>query len=162
MTDTTNTNAEPDSFRVRATPSHLILHVSDTDTTVRFYQQLFGAEATDDHSFSSPSLDAIFGRPGVRIRSTFIDAAGYRLHTIETLDEPRPRRVLDPATPPQIGVSGLSFAVEDLDALHERATAAGLEPTPIYEFSHDQLDHTARMFFLRDPDSVRLELIAAR
>ena len=66
----------PESLGRSATPSHLILHVSDTSATVRFYQSLFGVTATDDHSFGSPSLDAIFGRTDVRIRSTFIDVFG--------------------------------------------------------------------------------------
>jgi catechol 2,3-dioxygenase-like lactoylglutathione lyase family enzyme len=149
----------PESLGRSATPSHLILHVSDTSATVRFYQSLFGVTATDDHSFGSPSLDAIFGRTDVRIRSTFIDVFGYRLHTIETLDVARPPRA-EPSVE-DLGLSGLSFAVPDLDHLHDRATAGGLNPTPIYEFSHEELDHVARMFFLADPDYVRLELIAA-
>jgi catechol 2,3-dioxygenase-like lactoylglutathione lyase family enzyme len=62
-------------------PSHLIVHVSDTDETIAFYQSFLEASVTDDHTFSAASLDAIFGRTGVVIRSTFLDAAGYRLHT---------------------------------------------------------------------------------
>jgi catechol 2,3-dioxygenase-like lactoylglutathione lyase family enzyme len=147
-----------DASTITATPSHLILHVSSTDDTIAFYREVFGAKATDDHTFSDPSLDAIFGRAGVVIRSTFLVAGGYRIHTIETLDEARPRRP-EATGPPGLGLTGLSFEVDGLDRVHERTAAAGLGPTPIYEFHTDLMDHTARMFFLRDPDGIRLELI---
>jgi catechol 2,3-dioxygenase-like lactoylglutathione lyase family enzyme len=144
--------------RLDAKPSHLILHVSSTDDTIAFYRSVFDCNVTDDHTFSAPSLDAIFGRTGVVIRSTFITAGGYRIHTIETLDVARPRRA-QPTGPPGLGLTGLSFEVTGLDSLHRRTTDAGLAPTPIYEFNTELMDHTARMFFLRDPDGIRLELI---
>jgi catechol 2,3-dioxygenase-like lactoylglutathione lyase family enzyme len=143
---------------VKAKPSHLIVHVSNTDETIAFYKALFDAEVTDDHTFSAPSLDAIFGREGVVIRSTFIDAAGYRLHTIETIDVSRPRPQPD-TNRTAIGVTGLSFEVTNLEALRRQAEDAGLGPTPIYDFRTELMDHTARMFFVRDPDHNGIELI---
>jgi catechol 2,3-dioxygenase-like lactoylglutathione lyase family enzyme len=148
----------PDPADVGAKPSHLIVHVSNTDETIAFYKALFDAEVTDDHTFSAPSLDAIFGRSGVVIRSTFIDAAGYRLHTIETLDVSRPRPEPD-VDRTAIGITGLSFEVTNLEALRAQAEAAGLRPTPIYDFKTELMDHTARMFFVRDPDHNGIELI---
>jgi catechol 2,3-dioxygenase-like lactoylglutathione lyase family enzyme len=147
-----------EQVEVGAKPSHLIVHVSNTDETIAFYKALFDADVTDDHTFSAPSLDAIFGRNGVIIRSMFIDAAGYRLHTIETLDVSRPRPQPD-TNRTSIGVTGLSFEVSNLEALRRQADAAGLQPTPIYDFKTDLMDHTARMFFVRDPDHNGIELI---
>jgi catechol 2,3-dioxygenase-like lactoylglutathione lyase family enzyme len=144
--------------RFAAKPSHLIFHVSDTDETIAFYRAFLEASVSADHTFSAPSLDAIFGRPGVVIRSTFIDAAGYRLHTIETLDMPR-RRVEIATDRSALGVTGVSFAVSDLDGLRQRAMLAGLGPTPMYDFKTELMDHTARMFFVRDPDGINLELV---
>jgi catechol 2,3-dioxygenase-like lactoylglutathione lyase family enzyme len=140
------------------TPSHLIFHVAATDDTIAFYQSFLEASVSDDHTFSAPSLDAIFGRSGVVIRSTFIDAAGYRLHTIETLDVPRTRAPVD-TDRTALGVTGLSFAVADLDTLWQRAVEADLAPTEIHEFKTELMDHKARMFFVRDPDGVNLELV---
>jgi catechol 2,3-dioxygenase-like lactoylglutathione lyase family enzyme len=54
-------------------------------------------------------------------------------------------------------LSGISFHVPDLDAAHARATAEGREPTEIYTFS--ELDEPVRMFFLEDPDGLRVEMI---
>jgi catechol 2,3-dioxygenase-like lactoylglutathione lyase family enzyme len=143
--------------RSTAKPSHLIFHVSDTDETIAFYRSFLEASVADDHTFSAPSLDAIFGRPGVVIRSTFLDAAGYRLHTIETLDVPRSRAAVD-TDRSALGVTGLSFEVTDLDGLRQRAVDAGLGPTEIHDFKTELMDHRARMFFVRDPDGINLEL----
>lgn len=141
-----------------AKPSHLIFHVAATDDTIAFYQSFLDASVSDDHTFSAPSLDALFGRSGVVIRSTFIDAAGYRLHTIETLDVPRTRAPGD-TDRAALGVTGLSFGVADLDTLRQRAVDAHLAPTEIHEFKTELMDHKARMFFVRDPDGVNLELV---
>jgi catechol 2,3-dioxygenase-like lactoylglutathione lyase family enzyme len=139
------------------TPSHLIHNVSDTDATIRFYKALFGSDATDDMEIATPALDSMFGRKGVRIRSTFIDAGGYRLHTIETLDKPRAAGAGGASS--FTGISGLSWRVADLDAFHAAATEAGFRPTQIYSFDLDTPEHSARMFFIDDPDGVRCELV---
>ena len=136
-------------------PSHLIYHVADTDRTIHFYNQIFGAVAQDDMELATPELDAMFGRTGVRIRSTFINAGGYRLHTIEQLDQPVP--AADRITPFR-GLTGLSFTVEDLEAVRETALAAGFTPTEVYSFDLDPA-HSARMFFLSDPDGVGCEMV---
>jgi catechol 2,3-dioxygenase-like lactoylglutathione lyase family enzyme len=145
---------------VKITPSHLILNVADTDATIRFYGGLFGAEATDDMEIASPALDAMFGRAGVRIRSTFIDVGGYRLHTIETLDRTRGSAGGHGGAAAFTGISGLSFSVDDLEAFHAAAKAAGFEPTDIYNVDLDTPEHSASMFFVEDPDGVRCELVA--
>ncbi|HPG25994.1 MAG: VOC family protein [Spirochaetaceae bacterium] len=136
--------------------SHLILHVADTDATIDFWCRSLGGVLESDEELEAPALDAIFGRSGVRIRDTFIAIAGLRLHTIETLDVPRTRASLAPFEKP-IGLSGLSFRVDDLDAAHARAQADGRSPTEIHAF--DDLDHPVRMFFVEDPNGLRIEMI---
>ena len=136
--------------------SHLILHCGDTDATIDFWCQGLGGELEQDEELASPALDAIFGREGVRIRDTFINVAGTRIHTIETLDEARTRKPAELFEKP-LGLSGLSFRVPSLDAAHARATAEGRNPTEIYSFS--ELEDPVRMFFLEDPDGLRVEII---
>ena len=136
--------------------SHLILHCADTDATIDFWCKGLGGELEQDEELASPALDAIFGREGVRIRDTFILVGGTRIHTIETLDEKRTREPLGPFEKP-LGLSGLSFRVPDLDVAHARATSEGRNPTEIYSFS--ELEEPVRMFFLEDPDGLRVEMI---
>jgi catechol 2,3-dioxygenase-like lactoylglutathione lyase family enzyme len=136
--------------------SHLILHCADTDATIDFWCNGLGGELEQDEELASPALDAIFGRSGVRIRDTFIRVGGIRIHTIETLDVRRSRVATAPFEKP-LGLSGLSFHVADLDAAHARATAEGRAPTEIYSFS--ELEEPVRMFFLEDPDGLRVEML---
>lgn len=136
--------------------SHLIVHVADTEATLDFWCRGLGGELESDEELAAPALDGIFGRSGVRIRDTFIRVGGVRLHTIETLDVPRrhePRG--GPGIP--LGLGGLSFRVADFDAAHARAKEEGRSPTEIIEFP--DLDPPVRMFFLEDPDGLRVEMI---
>jgi catechol 2,3-dioxygenase-like lactoylglutathione lyase family enzyme len=55
------------------------------------------------------------------------------------------------------GIDGLSFAVPDIESAHARAAAEGLRPTPIYDFT--AIETPCRMFFLDDPDGIRVEMI---
>lgn len=136
--------------------SHLILHCADTDATLDFWCKGLGGELEQDEELASPALDAIFGREGVRIRDTFIRIGDVRIHTIETLDQKRVRPPVGPFEKP-LGLSGLSLRVPDLDGAHARATAEGRSPTEIYDF--EELTPPVRMFFLEDPDGLRVEMI---
>ena len=143
------------SHEVLSTTSHLIVHVADTDASIDFWCRGLGGVLESDEEMSAPALDAIFGRTGVRIRDTFIRVAGTRLHTIETLDVPRRRGEASAIQP--LGLTGISFRVPDLDAAHARAGEEGRAPTEIYVFT--EIETPVRMFFLEDPDGIRVEMI---
>jgi catechol 2,3-dioxygenase-like lactoylglutathione lyase family enzyme len=134
--------------------SHLIVYVADTDAAIAFWVKGMGGVLEQDEELAAPALDAIFGRKGVRIRDTFIRVGGVRLHTIEPLDvrPPSVRR-----TPRSGGIEGLSFEVPDIDSAHARAAAEGLRPTAIFDFTAPP--KPCRMFFLDDPDGIRVEMI---
>lgn len=135
--------------------SHLFMGVSDTDATIRFWCEHMGATLESDEILSSPALDQIYGRKGARIRDTFIRAGGLRLHTIEVLDV----RVASGTrgAPGDLGIRGISFRVPDLEAFHRRLTESQLNPTPIYRFS--EIETPVNMFFVEDPDGIRIEVI---
>lgn len=141
------------------TTSHLIVHVADTETTIDFWCSRLGGELESDEILADPALDAMFGRRGVRIRNTFLRIGGLRLHTIEALDVPRQSPAAD-AGAPAPGIGGVSFLVPDIERARENALSEGLEPTEIYEFS--DLPEPVRMFFLEDPNRIRVELMASQ
>jgi catechol 2,3-dioxygenase-like lactoylglutathione lyase family enzyme len=134
--------------------SHLIVYVADTDATIAFWCKGLGARLEQDEELAAPALDALFGRVGVRIRDTFIAIGGLRLHTIQPLDVPSDHPPRAPRAP---GISGLSLEVSDIEAARARVAAEGLRPTPIYDF--DAVAVPCRMFFLDDPDGIRVEMI---
>jgi len=134
--------------------SHLIVYVADTDASIAFWCKAMGGVLEQDGELEAPALDAMMGRKGVRIRDTFIRIGGVRLHTIEPLDVRAggPRKPMRSA-----GIDGLSFEVKDIESAHARATAEGLRPTPVYDFT--EIETPCRMFFLDDPDGIRVEMI---
>lgn len=135
--------------------SHLFIGVSDTDATIRFWCGHMGGTLESDEILSSPALDQIYGRQGARIRDTFIRVGGIRLHTIEVLDV----RVAAEArgSPGDLGLRGISFRVSDFEATHRKLAESRLNPTPIYRF--DEIETPVNMFFVEDPDGVRVEVI---
>ena len=137
--------------------SYLFVHVTNTDATIEFWCKGLGGELESDEELAAPALDAMFEREGVRIRDTFIQIGGVRLHTIETLDVPR--TFVPPSEKYALGIGGISFRVADLEASHARAEAESRDPTPIFEFS--DLEEPVKMFFLNDPDGIRVEMIGA-
>ena len=136
------------------TASHLIVYVADTEASIAFWCKGMGGVLEHDEELDAPALDAIFGRKGVRIRDTFIRIGGVRLHTIQPLDvrAHAPRKPMRAA-----GIDGVSFEVPGIESAHARAAAAGLRPTPIYDFK--AVATPCRMFFLDDPDGIRVEMI---
>ena len=138
--------------------SHLFMHVADTEATITFWCEGLGGTLEQDEELEAAALDAMFGREGVRIRDTFIRVGGIRLHTIETLDVKREHDAA-PAERYALGLSGISFHVPDLDAAHAKAEQRGMSPTPVFAFS--EIESPVRMFFLEDPDGIRVEMIEA-
>ena len=140
--------------------SHLIVRVVDTEATLAFWVKGLGAALESDEELEAPALDAIFGRTGVKIRDTFIRYSGIRLHTIEMLDVPRERPAVAVDPQSSLGIGGLAFHVPDIEKSRTEAENRGLKPTPIYDF--DDLATPVRMYFLGDPDGIRLEMIEER
>lgn len=62
-----------------------------------------------------------------------------------------------PSSEKPLGLTGLSFRVPDFDRAHAKAQEEGRVPTEIYTF--DELESPVRMFFLEDPDGLRVEMI---
>lgn len=138
--------------------SHLFMGVTDTDATIRFWCEHMGGTLESDEILSSPALDQIYGRQGVRIRDTFIRVGGIRLHTIEVLDVGVAAGVR--GSPGDLGLRGISFHVSDLEATHRKLSENQLNPTPIYRFA--EIETPVNMFFVEDPDGVRVEIIEWR
>ena len=150
----TKPDLPPLTSGMQVSPSHLILNVADTDATIRFYRGIFGAGVERDMEIESPALDAMFGRKGVRIRSTFIDVGGYRLHTIESLDvaahvtagEHGTHRTVVRRARPRSGPP----------TRHRRRLRSPRRATTSTSATQR---FNAKMFFIADPDGVGCELV---
>ena len=102
--------------------------------------------------------DAIVGLSGVRMRYAELELGGGQLleviEYVTPLGTPLAQRPCDP------GASHLALRVEDVDALRERLSAAGVpvagRPTTI---SAPGAWHGARCVYVEDPDGRSVELI---
>ncbi len=120
---------------------HTCYRVLDLDRSIDFYTNKLGLELVRKSPAGSDATNAFFAVPG----------------------DPEPRLELtlnhDHREPYEIGTgySHVAFAVEDLDALSERLEEAGgvdFESKP-----HAMGGSGTRLFFVKDPDGYRIELL---
>ena len=139
--------------------SHAGICVSDLNRAVRFYCDGLGFDLAERFELDSTMMHGLertleAGEP-VSITSQFIQKDGTR---IELLAYTSPGTVGAPsATRRQLGLTHLSFYVDDVDEAGKR----------LVEFGGQVLDDTRtsagiEMLFLADPDGTRVELMAPR
>jgi lactoylglutathione lyase len=119
---------------------HMMIRVLDLDRSVGFYKQALGLDVADRYDFESFTL--------VYLRNAEAD-----FEVELTLNKGRSElyNLGD-------GYGHVAFCVDDLDAEHARMTAAGVNPNPIKELSHES-GLTARFFFIQDPDGYKIEVL---
>jgi catechol 2,3-dioxygenase-like lactoylglutathione lyase family enzyme len=116
----------------------------------RFYEGFLGLDVyASNPRQDSPGIAKIFRREGAAVELVFGRLAGHIVELIKVLDQDLPR-------PPEyyVGGSGFTVTVEDIDAAYEAAVEGDVEIiSEIVEVK------TARIFFVKDPDGARIELV---
>ena len=137
-------------------PSHLGLCVSDLDASRRFYCEGLGFTATLGLELSSRDLVGLDGSLEVAgpasVTSQFITLGDLKIELLgfhEPASQGEPSRQRN-----QLGLTHLSFLVEDVDAAAAR----------LIDFGGTILEDTRsnpgiEIVFLADPDGVRVELM---
>jgi catechol 2,3-dioxygenase-like lactoylglutathione lyase family enzyme len=138
-------------------PSHFGVCVRDLDRSLRFFCDGLGFEKAEGYeldSVAAAGLDRSLEVPGpVHIVSQFIQNDTMKielLHFIEPGVQGAPS-----ATRNQVGLTHLSFSVDDLDAAARHLVDCGA--TVIEE---TRASPGIDLLFLADPDGVRVELMA--
>ncbi len=136
------------------TYSHVGICVSDLDRSLRFYCDGLGFEKAETYPIGSEFAAALEVEGDLELTSQFIRRDGVAIELLYyaspgVLGEPSSRRN-------QLGITHLSFIVEDVDASAATLVAAGatlLEDT--------RTDLGIQIVFLADPDGTRIELMTA-
>jgi catechol 2,3-dioxygenase-like lactoylglutathione lyase family enzyme len=136
------------------TYSHVGICVSDLDRSLRFYCDGLGFEKAETYPIGSEFAAALEVEGDLELTSQFIRRDGVAIELLYyaspgVLGEPSSRRN-------QLGITHLSFIVEDVDASAAKLVAAGatiLEDT--------RTDLGIQIVFLADPDGTRIELMTA-
>jgi lactoylglutathione lyase len=136
--------------------SHVGICVTDLDKSLTFYCDGLGFERGQ-----SIPIDATFGAalevPGdLALTSQFIRREGLAL---ELLHYTRPAPTGEPSQRRnQLGLTHLSFYVDDVDATAASLVAAGGTVIESTRTTNEGID----LLFLHDPDGVRIELMNAQ
>ena len=136
--------------------THLGICVSDIERSLRFYRDLFGCKEVGRLDLEGQPSATLNGWPDVKLRAIYLERDGWRLELIEF---PVPGWIGPQAPRPmnQVGLTHLSFRVDDLDAMCAKIEAAG--GGVLWETLLAQPDSPTRVVMAYDPDGVRFELI---
>jgi catechol 2,3-dioxygenase-like lactoylglutathione lyase family enzyme len=136
--------------------THLGICVSDLERSLRFYRDLLGCKEVGRLEMAGGAADTINGMQGVKLRAVYLERDGWRLELI-AFSEPG---WIGPRTPRpmnQLGLTHLSFRVDDLEAVCAKLEAAGGGLLPGTRIGGPGSATGAIM--AHDPDGTRLELV---
>ena len=131
---------------------HVSLHVRDMDASLRFYRDVLGMEVIFEEEIAGANLDAVMKRAGTAGRMVGLGVPGGNgmielISGVRTVND-------DPGT---LDSLIFSLRVDDAEKAHAALREAGIEPLqPVQQFGD-----TVKLFFLRDPDGRRIELLEA-
>jgi len=136
--------------------SHHGLCVSDLERALAFYRDGLGFAEVSRLRFSDAGTQRLLGLPGAVLEAIYLRRDGT---TLELLHFPRPGVQLAAGPRPmnQVGLTHLSFLVDDLDATLAKLRVLGarvLEATRI-----GQPGGGPSAVFVTDPDGTRIELV---
>lgn len=137
---------------------HVGVQVSDLERSVAWYRDVIGLEVTDRLVRDEPYLGVVTGYPGVVLAIALLrePRSGVVLELLEYRDVPR--AAIDPSTA-NPGTGHMAFEVDDVDAIHQRAVAAGTGSVaePVTPTAGRWVG--GRSVYLLDPDGYRVELL---
>lgn len=134
---------------------HTGIVVSDMARSLAFYRDLLGMEVWADFKDDSPLVQDAVGVPGAHIWMIKLKARdGGSIELLQYLSHPR--QVPPPSSACDVGCNHVALQVDDLDAVHQRLTEAGIEfnAPPIF-FP----ENAVKMTYCRDPEGVLVELV---
>ncbi|MCH2170547.1 VOC family protein [Myxococcota bacterium] len=136
--------------------THTGLCVSDLERSVAFYRDVLGFEELGRLAPDAETTSHLLGIPDVDLRAVYLENDGWRL---ELLHYESPGHVGSSEARPMngLGLTHLSFRVDDLDEVIQKLEKAGgrvLEQN-VVKIRGGQF----RALFALDPDGTRLELI---
>ncbi len=134
---------------------HVTVAVTDLAAARRFFG-LLGFEEDKDVVISGPVMDRYMGVDGIEAEHVTLALKGASPRCeVQILNYRRPRVVpaADVGRLDRIGFNHICFAVDDLDGLVARVTAAGVRLR-----NQPMVFHDRKLVFLEGPDGVVVEL----
>ena len=137
--------------------SHVGLAVSDLEASIRFYRDGLGFELGPRFEAGDEVAGLSEVEPPAKMTSQYLTKDGFRL---ELLDWERPAVQGHPSRRRnQLGLTHLSFEVDDVEATEERLLGLGGAPIEGARIRLDRDPAAITVVFLADPDGTRIELL---
>jgi catechol 2,3-dioxygenase-like lactoylglutathione lyase family enzyme len=136
--------------------SHHGLCVSELERALVFYRDGLGFREVSRLAFADPGTRRLLGLPGAKLEAVYLRRDGT---TLELLHFPEPGTHLARGPRPmnQVGLTHLSFLVEDLDAALAKLGALG--GRVLAETRLGGPGAGPKAVFVTDPDGTRIELV---
>ncbi len=137
--------------------THIGICVGDLDRALRFYRDCLGF--TEEHrlEIAGPPVDTLLRLRDAHLRAVYLTRDGVRIELLHFATPPAPPR--RERTMNELGLTHLSFRVQELDTVLDGLRAAGervLEDTVI---RFPEFESAAA--FVADPDGQLIELVQA-
>ncbi len=138
--------------------SHIGLCVADAERSLRFYRDVLGFRLLSELRVAGEPSETLLQLEDVDLHAIYLERDGVRLELLHYAspghssgERPRPMN--------RLGLTHLSFRVEDLSLTVAALVAAGVE---IVQTSHIEIPaFQAAAVFVLDPDGTRIELVQA-
>lgn len=117
-----------------------MIRVLDEETSLNFYQTVFGLTIADELDFEDFKLIYMSNKEQT-----------FELELTINKSQTTPYDLGN-------GYGHLAFVVEDLESEHQRLSSAGFSPKDIVHFNHEGKT-LAKFFFIEDPDGYKIEVL---
>ena len=138
--------------------SHVGVCVSDLERALAFYRDGLGFRERRRLEVSGEASETLLGLRDVALRAVFLERDGVVLELLHFASPPH-RGSGAPRPMNALGLTHLSLAVDDLDAVAAALEAAGGRILRSTRVRHEDLGASA--VFVLDPDGTRIELVAS-
>jgi glyoxylase I family protein len=138
--------------------THIGICVSELGRSLDFYRSALGFHEVGRYAVGDAATETILEVAGARVELVYLERDGVR---IELLHYPAPGHVGAGERRPMnaLGITHLSFAVDDLERVAGSIAAAGGK---VLEGTRAVFQSGNRGLFALDPDGTRIELIERR
>jgi lactoylglutathione lyase len=120
---------------------HLMIRVADLDRSIAFYRDAF--EMAETHRMDFPSFTLVYLRDAE-------SGAEIELTLNKGTETPYTHGS---------GYGHVAFAVDDLEGFRDKLVSLGLAPGDLKALATGD-GHSARFFFITDPDGYKIEVLA--
>ena len=137
---------------------HTCFSVASMERSLAFYRDLLGLIVISERpAVTSAYFRAVIAYPEAVVYAVLLQIPGTS-HLLELLEYKQPRGVARDVTRQNPGAAHVCFIVDDVQAMFDRLTAAGVEAVSRPVFLDEGPNRGAWSCYLKDPDGQIVEL----